>query len=77
MAHPREADDSFYPGKFGPNLKKRYAIWCLDQKHCSKEIAVNRQRMCMKNNTYDEIRKNLSGLGNHVIVTLERFHPLP
>jgi len=26
MAHPREADGSFYPGEFGPNLKKPYAI---------------------------------------------------
>jgi hypothetical protein len=26
MAQPLEADGSFYPGKFGPNLKKRYAI---------------------------------------------------
>jgi hypothetical protein len=62
MAHPLEADGFFYPGKFGLNLKKQYAI-CLYQKHCSRKIAVNRQRMCMKNNTYDEIRKNLSGLG--------------
>jgi hypothetical protein len=48
MAHPLEADGCFYPGKFGPNLKKWYAN---DQKHCSSKIAVNGQRMCMKNNT--------------------------
>jgi hypothetical protein len=51
MVYPLEADGYFYPGKFSPNLKKRYAIWCLYQKHCSREIAVNGQRMCMKNNT--------------------------
>jgi hypothetical protein len=51
MAHPLEADGFFYPGKFDNNLKKRCAKWCHYQKHCSSKIAVNRQRMCMKNNT--------------------------
>jgi hypothetical protein len=31
MAHPREADGFFYPGKFGPNLKKRHAMMSLSE----------------------------------------------